>query len=474
MKICDRYSQEYRQNKMRLPGQSLPWLTTLRDRAIASFVKLGLPTLRDESWKYTSIKLLETQHYAQQLSDISAKASNILPAKLDPFCISGKQSHSEYRLVFIDGRFNARLSNLDKSCEGLVLMSLSHALQDQPAQVEARLGKISAYEEQPFTALNTAMMSDGVYLSADRNCKIDLPVHCLFIATDRDQAVACYPRLLVQLAENTQLKLIEHYVDLSGCDKTKNSSHFTAAVTEIYLGPHANLDHYLLQDGVNSTHIGGMYVEQQRDSQFTSHSYSLGAALARHDIQIKLTEPHAECYLNGLYFADGQQHVDYHTQISHLAVGCRSRQLYKGVIQQFGRTVFNGKVVIEPQAQQSDAQQLNKNLIFGENAEVDTKPELQIYADDVKCSHGATVGQLDALALFYLQSRGISKKDAETWLTYGFVSEVLQQIKDPDLQKMIRSPVLVQLNQLVGGDVGDLHEYEWHENRLQESKACQD
>lgn len=315
------------------------------------------------------------------------------------------------------------------------------------------------------------MMSDGVYLSAARNCQIERPVHCLFISTEGVQTVASYPRLLVQLAENAQLNLIEHYVDLSGFDKPKQTRLFTAVVSEIYLGPNAKLDHYMLHDSDSCIHIGSMFAEQQRGSRLTSHSYSLGAALARHDIQIQLTEPYAECDLNGLYFADGRQHIDYHTQISHLAPGCRSRQLYKGVVQESGRTVFNGKVVIEPQAQQSDAQQLNKNLIFGDKAEVDTKPELQIYADDVKCSHGATVGQLDPLALFYLRSRGISREDAETWLTYGFVSEVLQQIKDPDLQGFIRSPVLARLKQLVGGEIGDMQEL--REERQQRNRTCQ-
>ncbi len=469
MKTCDSYHQEYHQNKTQLPGQSQSWLSQLRDSAMENFVSQGLPSRRDENWKYTNIKQLESRHYAQLLNQDLLPVCDVSNTELNNHLFSGKRDNGEYRLIFIDGQFNAKLSSSQNTPSGLILMNLAQVLCDPPEQLAMRLGKVNIEQGQPFTALNTAMMTDGVYLSAEKNCHVDVPVHCLFITTAQGRSFASYPRLFVQLAEGAQLTLIEHYVDMIRTDssnrkrnkraedKTPNG-HFSAAVTEIHLEAKANLSHYMLQEAVNNTHIGGMYVDQLQASQFTSHSFSLGTELARHDIQIRLKEPHAECDLNGLYFTNGQQHVDYHTQIAHLAPGCRSRQLYKGVIQEHGRAVFNGKVVIDPKAQQSDAQQLNKNLLFGEKAEVDTKPELQIYADDVKCSHGATVGQLDALALFYLQSRGISRKDAETWLTYGFVSEVLQQIKGTDLQRFICKPVLSRLGQLVGGDVTELHE----------------
>ena len=195
-----------------------------------------------------------------------------------------------------------------------------------------------------------------------------------------------------------------------------------------------------------------MYVKQQQESAFTSHSYSLGAPLARHDIQVKLAGRQAECTMNGAYLVDDNQHVDYHTQIEHAVPACSSQQVYKGVIQGRARAVFNGKITIEPAAQQSSARQLNKNLLLAEKGEVDSKPELQIYADDVICSHGATVSQLDAQSLFYLQSRGFSKKDAQAWLTYGFISELLERISVPAMRQSVQQPVITRLEQLVGGE----------------------
>jgi Fe-S cluster assembly protein SufD len=367
---------------------------------------------------------------------------------------------TEHRLVFINGCYHSAWSNLGALPEGVILSSFAQALDDHPELIAALLGQIANAEEQAFTALNTALMSDGVFLMLAPEVIIDAPIHCLFITTATVPPLVSHIRLLVLLQENSQLSLIEHYIgaeqlglttaqpkaaDHTGCDNLSN------VVTEIRLQPGAQLSHCKLQqESVNSSHISAMYVEQQRASSFISHSYSLGAALARHDIQIKLLESQAECSLNGAYLVDGRQHVDYHTSIEHIAAGCNSRQIYKGVVQGRARAVFNGKVVIQPLAQQSNARQLNKNLLLGDKAEVDTKPELQIYADDVSCSHGATVGQLDLQSLFYLQSRGISKQDAQRWLVFGFVSEILEQLDDLALRQFIQRPVVRHLNRLVG------------------------
>ncbi|MEH6533945.1 MAG: Fe-S cluster assembly protein SufD [Photobacterium frigidiphilum] len=463
MNACERLLEDYTRSKEHLPGSSLPWLNAFRESAIENFAAQGLPGPRDENWKYTPIKQLQRVDYklAQQLAtaSIDSLAEQILSKQLCP---------DEHCLVFINGFYKNSLSTHAPLPEGIILNSFSQALQHHPQLIAAELGKIANDQELPFSALNSAMISDGVFLWAAENSSIKHPIHCLFVSTTSEQPVICHPRLLLILKEHAQLTLIEHYIDLPGYPDanstetplTKSDRNLLNVVTEIQLSPGAQLNHYKLQyQSVNSSHIATMYIQQQRASSFTSHSYSLGAALARNDIQIKLSADHAQCSLNGVYVVDAGQHVDYHTKIEHLAPACNSRQIYKGVVQGHARAVFNGKVVIHPAAQQSNARQLNKNLLLGEQGEVDTKPELQIYADDVQCSHGATVGQLDTQALFYLRSRGISKKDAQAWLIYGFVSEQLERIDNPLLRKFIELPVITQLNQLVSNDASNLQQF---------------
>lgn len=453
MNACERFLKEYTLSQKQLPGQNLHWLTAMRESALESFTAQGLPDSKDESWKYTQITQLQETDYclARRLPGSSIDA---LPNLIK------RCSADEYCLVFINGCYEASLSSLGPLPEGVILSSFTQALQDHPQLIAAELGKVASYQNHAFTALNTALLSDGVFLWASQNSRVEHPIHCLFISNPSEQPVVSYPRLLLVLKNNAQLTLVEHYIDLSSLNsetvETKTSHNLIDSVTEICLSPQASMNHYKLQyESLNSSHIAAMYVEQQEASAFTSHSYSLGAALARHDIQIKLAERQAECCLNGAYLVDGSQHVDYHTQIAHLAPACNSQQLYKGVVQGHARAVFNGAVIIDPAAQQSNARQLNKNLLLGDKGEVDSKPELQIYADDVICSHGATVGQLDTQALFYLQSRGFSKKDAQAWLAYGFISELLERISDPALRQFIQQPVITRLEQLVGG-VGNL------------------
>jgi len=459
MDARERLLNDFTRSKEILPGHSLPWLTSLRESAIEHFATQGFPTLRDENWKYTNIKKLLKTEYCL------AQAASIPPVDSIPARISEQQScPDEHCLVFINGSYHPELSSVSPLPEGIILSSFAQALQEHPQLMASTLGEIVKNQTHPFSALNSAFMSDGLFLWAAENSQMASPVHCLFISTTSAQPVVCYPRLLIVLKNKTQLTLIEHYIDLSSspdlettaAKQTTDNHNLINAVTEIHLGAEAQLDHYKLQyDALNSGHIAAMYVQQQRASRFTSHSYSLGAALARHDIQIQLTGSQCECCLNGVYLVEGNQHVDYHTEIAHLAPGCSSQQLYKGVIQGSARAVFNGKVLIQPEAQQSNARQLNKNLLLSDTGEVDTKPELQIYADDVVCSHGATVGQLDTQALFYLQSRGISKNDAQAWLVYGFVSELLERINNPSLRKFIQLPVTAQLNRLAGNDARD-------------------
>jgi len=464
MNASERFCTAYTQSSasLRDQHQQLPWLKTLRENALHEFAAQGLPKPYDEDWKYTRLKQFEQLEFCR-----AERPASLLPEQMSislPTCGVGCQ------LVFINGWYMESLSTLDHLPTGLVLCSFAQALLDYRADLEATLGNVADREDQPFAALNTAFMEDGVFLRVAADTVIHDPIHCLFLSTataDDARPRVSYPRLLILLEDNAELSVVEHYLgikslgiespDLEAPDfemnELENNHNFTNTLTEILLHPGASLNHYKLQcESPDSSHIAGIHVEQQRGSQFISHNLSLGAALARNDIRIKLAGENAKCCLNGIYLVGGRQHVDNHTQVDHLVPSCCSEELYKGVIQGHARAVFNGKVVVHLDAQQSDAQQINKNLLLSKKTEVDTKPELQIYADDVKCSHGATIGQLDAQALFYLQSRGISKSDAEALLVYAFVSEIIEAIDHPGVQQLIHAPVLEQLSHLIGAD----------------------
>jgi len=468
MNASERFCTAYTQSSasLRDQHQQLPWLKTLRENALREFAAQGLPDPYQEDWKYTRLKQIEQAEFCR-----AERPASLLPEQQ---CTSLPTCQVGYRLVFINGWYMEHLSTVDHLPPGLVLCSFDQALSEQSAALESILGNVADREGQPFAALNTAFMEDGVFMQVAADTVIHDPIHCLFLSTasaDDARPRVSYPRLLILLEDNAKLSVVEHYLGMKnahfevegfeaqGSEEPglEDNHNFTNTLTEILLHPGASLNHYKLQcESPDSSHIAGIHVEQQRGSRFTSHNLSLGAALARNDIRIKLTGENAKCCLNGVYLVGGRQNVDNHTQVDHLEPSCCSEELYKGVIQGRARAVFNGKVVVHLDAQQSDARQINKNLLLSEKAEVDTKPELQIYADDVKCSHGATVGQLDAQALFYLQSRGISKTDAEALLVYAFVSEILQAIDHPGVQRLIQAPVLAQLSDLIGADTIDL------------------
>lgn len=457
MNASERFCTAYTRSRALLTGQQLPWLKVLREKSLGEFAAQGLPGPYVEDWKYTRLKQIEQVEFS--------RAERPAPLLSDQLGTSLPACEGGYRLVFINGWYMGSLSTVGHLPRGLVLCNFAEALLKHSADLEETLGNIADREGQPFAALNTAFMEDGVFLQVAADTVIHDPIHCLFLSTaSADDALprVSYPRLLIILEDNAELSVVEHYLGVKSLgmksadseeQELESNHNFTNTLTEILLHPGASLNHYKLQcESPYSSHIGGIHVEQRQSSRFTSHNVSLGAALARNDIRIKLTGEGAKCCLNGVYLVGGRQHVDNHTQIDHLVPSCCSDELYKGVIQGRARAVFNGKVVVHPAAQQSDARQLNKNLLLSAKAEVDTKPELQIYADDVKCTHGATVGQLDAQALFYLQSRGINQVDAEALLVYAFVSDVLQGIDHPGVQPLIQAPVLDQLSSLMGAD----------------------
>lgn len=395
------------------PGQTVPWVRALRELAGMQFEAQGFPTTRDEAWKYTNVASLVRQVYTPAPADTSA-----VMADVSQIVFPGLEVD---RLVFVDGHYAPHLST-PVSVTGTHIGSLATALDRPTDGLEAHLGQISSLEKHPFAALNTAFLTDGAWLHLAPGTVAERPIHLVFLATGRQ--VLAQPHNLIVLEEGAQATVIEHYVALN------DARYFTNAVTETSLAKGAALEHYRVQqEGAQAYHIGGMHVRQACESRFTSHAIDLGGVLVRNDLRTVLAAEYAHCALNGLYVLDGRQHVDNHTLIDHAKPNGTSSEYYKGVLDGRSRAVFNGRVVVQPDAQHTDARQMNNNLLLSEDAEVDTKPELEIYADDVKCSHGATVGQLDADALFYLRSRAVDEAAARDLLTYAFANDILSRFR---------------------------------------------
>ncbi|MDP2702691.1 MAG: Fe-S cluster assembly protein SufD, partial [Candidatus Rokubacteria bacterium] len=344
------------------------------------------------------------------------------------------------RLVFVNGRYSRELSSLGSLPGGARVGSLAAALAADRELIEPHLARFARYQDHAFVALNTAFIEDGAFLYVPAGKVVVDPIHLLFISTARGTATASHPRNLIVAGNNSQVTIVETYV---GSDK---AVYFTNAVTEIVVGENAALDHYKLQrESEEAFHVATLQVHQARSSTCASHSIAVGGGLVRNDVNVVLDGEGSECTLNGLYMVAGQQHVDNHTRIDHAGPHCVSRQLYKGVLGGKARGVFDGKIVVHPAAPKTDARQTNKNLLLSSDALIDTKPQLEINNNDVKCIHGSTIGRLDENSIFYLRSRGIGVEMARDILTYAFASEIINGIKVEPLRAKLDNLVATRL-----------------------------
>ena len=410
------YLGAYRRIASLLPGQSLDWLSQARTAAIGRFAANGFPTRRDEAWKYTSVGAIEQSRF----SVLPEPCAEFLAAQVSEYALP--EAHV---LVFVNGRLEPRLLQHGRLPGGVVLSGLGYTLERQPHELAGLL--LANGADSPFVDLNLAMMADGAYIRLPPGAVVKAPIQLLFIASEANLAIQ--PRNLVQAGEGSSASIIEHHVALG------EAGYFTNSVTNISLGPGARIEHYKLQqESPRAFHIATLNVRQQQDSHFYSASIALGAQLSRTGITVALAGENAGCDLDGLYLGDGRQHVDHHTRIDHLQPACTSRQRYKGILNGAARAVFNGQVVVHPGARGSDAMQTNHNLLLSENTEIDTQPQLEIWADEVKCSHGATVGQLDEAQVFYLRARGIDDRQARQMLTRAFAMEVVHRVRLMSLQ----------------------------------------
>lgn len=408
----DAYYEDFKRLRERLPGRRAPWLKQLREQALERFMGHGFPTTREEAWKYTDVRPI-----AKRRLRVPETTPDLPEAVMRPHLLGDAQA---WRIVFLDGRFAPALSQLEGLPDGVTLRCFAAALEEEPAVLEAFLGHYADTERHPFVALNTAFMDDGVFLRLRDGVQLEKPLQILYVSSGTEDTVS-HVRNLFVADRHSRALVVESYVGVG------EGPYLTNAVTEVVTAADATVEHYKLQqESTRGFHVAGVYAYQERDSRYLSHNVSLGARLSRTDIGVQLDEEGAHCTLNGLYLGSGRQHIDTHTRIDHLKPDCTSHEWYKGVLDGHSRGVFDGRVVVHPDAQHTDAQQANNNLLLSRDAEADSKPQLEIYADDVKCSHGSTVGQLDETALFYLRSRAIDEPTARSILVYAFASDILK------------------------------------------------
>lgn len=410
-------------------GPSTAWLPELRKSAFDRFTALGFPTTRNEDWHFTSVtKIAEKLFKPVKAGKCTLSASTV--AKL----AGGEDDW--HRLVFVNGKFEKGLSHFAELPAEVTVTTLQEMLKESPEFVAERLGKLAAYESAPFTAMNTAFAQDGVVIHVPRGVVVDAPLQIVHVCDEKAAGGAVHPRLLVVAEALSQFTIVENYVAVG------TPSYFTNAVAEVEVGNGARVDHYKVQrESTEAFHVGTTQVTQGRDSVYHAFSFATGAALSRTNIYTRLMGEGSEAKLNGLYLVDGTQHVDHQTFVEHIAPNCASRELYKGILDGHSHGVFNGKVYVDPEAQKTDGKQTNHALLLSEGARVDTKPQLEIFADDVKCTHGATVGKLDQIGLFYMKSRGINAENARALLTYAFAAEVLETIELDALRVQLEAHV---------------------------------
>ncbi|MFZ1547815.1 MAG: Fe-S cluster assembly protein SufD [Candidatus Nitrotoga sp.] len=409
-----------------LPASPLAWLNALRAEAVDRVGALTVPTLRDEEWRFTDISQLTKMSFHPVRTTISLQVADI-----ERFYIE----EATTRLVFVDGVYAPQLSSVVTD-NGVAVVNLEAGFAAHAAAIEPYLGHLTEFRDNVFAALNTAFLHDAALIVVPRDISVAVPVHLLFIATQKD--VVSYPRCLLLAESGSAVTVIEDYVSL------QEEAYFTNAVTEIALVDNARVNHVRVQrEGAKAFHIANCAVSLARASNYQSVSVAFGARISRYNLNVQLAEG-AECAVDGLALISGRQLADTHTCIDHAKPQAISNQMHKCIVGGSAHAVFNGKVVVRQGAQRTDSKQSNRNLLLTSKAHVDTKPQLEIFADDVKCTHGATIGQLDDEEVFYLRSRGLSDTAARNMLTYAFGAEIIERIPISSLKYQLEQTVLEQ------------------------------
>lgn len=419
-----------------LNGSSETPLHRIRKQAISWFSENGFPSNRQEEWRFTNISPIQEKSF-ERIDEI--RLETLETKEVKPFQIQ----EDEIRLVFVNGCLQPSLSALSALPAGVKVSGLQEALTAEANIIENNLAKHAKYDENGFVALNTAFLNRGAFIHVAKGVRIDKPIHLLYLSTKSAHERVVFPRNLIVAEEQSQVTVIESYGSLS------EATCFINPVTEIVVAENANVDHYKIQQQSLATfHTALIQVHQKRDSVYTNFNIALGGSLARNDLNVILDGRGAECILNGLYLTKGDQLIDNHSVIDHAKPHCNSHELYKGILDNQARAVFSGVIHVRKDAQKTDAIQSNQNLLLSEEATVDTKPQLEIFADDVRCTHGGTVGQIEKNGVFYLRSRGLSLETAKELMIRAFAGEVTDLVKHPALRDYLETLVF---SQLVGG-----------------------
>jgi len=454
----------FQQQEPRLAAVSPPWVGPVRKAAIHRFVELGFPTTKNEEWKYTNVSPIARIPFHPATGVTTGRGdASLLRSLTDP-----ARDMDCMRLVFVNGVYSGELSATDRLQAGVKVGSLARALAENEPKIEAHMARYADYDNHAFTALNTAFIEDGSFIEIGKDVILDRPIYLLYVSTADGQPAVTHSRNLVLVGRGSQVNIIEAYVGLAHENaKFKNGNskietrksepepktssensgvYFTNSVTEVVVAEGAVVDYCKVQqEGPRALHVASLNFQQDKSSSVTTHGIALGSALDREEVTTVLRGEGAESLLHGLYVINGEQHVDNHTVIDHAKPHCSSRELYKGILDGSSSGVFNGKIIVRKDAQKTDSKQSNKNLLLSEDAVINTKPQLEIYADDVKCTHGATIGQIDQEAVFYLRSRGIALEEARNMLTQAFANDVIEKVKFASLREKLREMLVARL-----------------------------
>lgn len=407
-----------------IPSKQFPeWFNKLRLAGISRFNELGIPTVKNEEWKYTNLAAL-------------AKHTFELPggsALIETEALNTYRSDTDINIVLVNGVLSTELSNINKIPKGITLSTISKAIADKTPNIEKLLTRYDLNNETVFVGLNEALNESGTYINVEQKTVHEGLIHIIHVTSPKAANTVSMPKTLIHLNQASEITVLESHISFDD-----QAIYFTNALTDVFLEENATLHYCKAQkESLNAFHIGQTRVWQERDSSYDGFTLTVGSKLTRNNLSIVLNGEGSDAVLNGLYSIYNDQHVDNHTSVDHQAPHCTSNQLYKGILNGDSRAVFNGKVFVRSVAQQTNSYQLNKNLLLGENCRIDTKPQLEIFADDVKCTHGATIGQLDENEMFYLQTRCIPRNLATKMLVHGFVDDLFSMIKNDSIHQKV-------------------------------------
>ncbi len=411
----EKYLESFTAFAKRSSGHGQPWLRKLREDAFARFCETGFPTTHDEDWRFTSVSAI-----ARTAFSFGQPAVHLSNSDLKQWRLEGAAA----QLVFVDGKFVRGLSIFGNLPAGITVSGLKEEIEKHAPALEAHLGRYLNVQRDAFCALNTAFAEDGAFVHVGRGVSLDAPIHLLFVSTAADAPRMIHPRNLLIFEQESEATVVEDYVSLGGGTVLCNSA------TELIAGANSTIAHYMVErESLDAFNISTLRIQQERSANVASHSLLLGGGLVRNNVHPVLAGEGGECLINGIFVGDGHQHLDNYMHVEHASPHCSSRQFYNGILDGHAHGVFHGRIVVHKDAQKTDAKQTNRNLLLSDDAQIDTKPQLEIYADDVKCTHGATIGQIEENALFYLQSRGIDEISARKLLLQAFASECLERMK---------------------------------------------